>query len=136
MSKQPRGRGRPKGKLGTPKREDLEALWCIYDLMESGVQNFGKAVSQLVEFANTPKIWTVQIKGYASRWTHSKRLRAWSKRYLRRKDIFSRLAATETPLADRCSPLACLADASIEGCHLTISPLPESELSNGRSGDI
>ncbi len=135
MSELPRRRGRPKGKVGTPKREDLEALWWVYDLMESAVQNFGKAVSELVEFAHTPGISIVQINGHASRWTHGKRLRAWAKRYPRRKDIFSLLAATETSIAERCSSLGYLF-APIEGRHLTISPLPESELCDGHSGDI
>jgi hypothetical protein len=42
-------RGRPKGALGQPRRADLELLWLICDLRESGEISFSKALHELRE---------------------------------------------------------------------------------------
>ena len=125
-----RRRGRPQGALSTPRRHDLEVLWWIYDLQESGTR-FAKALDMLRDFAFTPGISILPdddrhgILRDTDESTDRKRLRRLARRFPGKCDLLralpSQLSITGVLLAPA------------EGCLLsaTTSALPAAALGSG-----
>ena len=90
-----RARGRPRGARGTPRRGDLEALWCVRDLERAGL-NFSEALREFKKFAAIPNISVPGdsfVSRNADRTTDAKRLRRLAARYPQRNDLFRLLMA-------------------------------------------
>ena len=121
--------GRPKGTTGKPRRHDLEALWWIYDLRDTGV-GFNAALNMLRDLAFTPGIEILPeddkygILRDTDESTDRKRLRRLADRHPQRNDLYTALAPGRTPSVS-------VVAAAIEGHVLLVPAMPAGSLCSG-----